>query len=333
MPTAQRSGAATSVGLPLDVDSDEARLTPACSARLQAEARLEAGDVEDFSSILSLGDRIFGEMPQPWRTRLDLERGVVIGVLREADVSSTLELVRTAGSEAFGSDEVELAGMLVPHLARAIVIERDREQSRVRRAAAAALRDRLPVGVILVDRHSLILDVSRRAKATLDGGDGLRTESGRLCATRATQTERLRKSIEEVACGAGNGDGPGSGLALLLERPSGRAPLAVEIAGVPNSEAASWQPDLQALLYVRDPDCGAELSLEALRRLYALTRTEAQVTSLIARGMNHADAARHLNVSVCAVRFHLKSIYAKTSTQRQAELVYLLATGSAQLTA
>ena len=122
MPTAQHRGAATSAGLPLEIDSDEARLTPAYNARLQAEARLDAGDVEEFSSILSLGDRIFGEMPQQWRARLDLERGVVVGVLREADMASTLELVRATGSEAFGSDEVELAGMLVPHLARSIGI-------------------------------------------------------------------------------------------------------------------------------------------------------------------------------------------------------------------
>jgi DNA-binding CsgD family transcriptional regulator len=331
MPTAQRRGAVTFVGLPDDVDWDAARLTPAFLARSHAEARLAAGVAEEFGSILSFGDRIFGEMPDAWCARLDLERGVAVSVLREADLTSTLELVRAAGSEAFGREAFELMSLLAPHLGRAISIERDRDQNRARRAAATALGERLAMGVILVDGDARVLDVSRRARSTLDGGDGLHSEDGRLCATKAGQTERLRRLIGEAASAAESGDEPSAGLTLLLERPSGRAPLAVEIAGVASRDARPQES--QALVYVRDPECGAELSLEGLRRLYGLTRTEAQVTSLIARGMNHALVARELNVTVCAIRFHLKSIYAKTSTQRQAELVYLLATGSAQLTA
>lgn len=333
MPTAHRSGAVASVGLPVDCDWNAARLTPAFLARSRAEARLAAGDAEEFGSIHALGDRIFGEMPEAWRARFDLERGIAVGVLREADITSTLELVRVVGCEAFDGEAFELAGLLAPHLGRALAIERDRDQSRARRAAAAALGERLAVGVILVDGDARVLDASRRAKSTLAGGDGLHAEGGRLCATRAAQTERLRRLIEEAASAAESGGHPSAGLTLLLERPSGAAPLAVEIAGVANPERDPRQQESQALVYVRDPECCAEFSLEALRRLYGLTRTEAQVTSLIARGMNHGQVARGLNVTVCAIRFHLKSIYAKTSTQRQAELVYLLATGSAQLTA
>lgn len=332
-PTAQRRGAASSVGLPIGIDWDAARVTPAFLARSRAEARLEAGVAEEFGSILALGDRIFGEMPEAWRARLDLERGIAVSLLREAEITSTLELVRAAGRDAFGDEAFELASLLAPHLARAITIERDRDQSRARRAAVSALGERLAVGVILVDGNARVLDASRRAKATLAGGDGLHCEGGCLCATKVAQTERLRRLIAEAASAECAGEKPNAGLTLLLERPSGGAPLAIEIAGVASSELDARQQESQALVYVRDPECGTQLSPEALRRLYGLTRTEAQVTSLIARGMNHAHVARELNVTVCAIRFHLKSIYAKTSTQRQAELVYLLAMGSAQLTA
>ena len=332
VPAGRREGVVSSLGLPAGFGLESGLEDPARDARLLAEARIAPGEMEEFSAILRLGEPIFGEMPAKWRDCLDLERGVAVAVLREADHASTLELVRANGSEPFGSLESNLARWIAPHLARAITIERDREQNRARNTAAAALGERLPVGAILVDRHAVVLDCSRRAREILDDGDGLSAEEGRLCAPKRAETLRLRRSIEEAASAAA-GDGPGAELSLTLERRSGRAPLALEITHVANGAADSRQGESQALVYVRDPDRGAELSSVALRRLYGLTRTEAQVTSLISRGMSHSDAARELGVTVCAVRFHLKSIYAKTATQRQAELVYMLATGSAQLTA
>ena len=327
-PDAGRPGVVTCVGLAPEITGHAAAPSASCLARMRAEQKMAAGELEELSTLLPIGEPAFGEMPEAWRARHDLERAVAVAVLREDDHASTVELLRARDGEPFGEDEADLARCIAPHLARALAIERDRERSRIRSAAAAALGERLPVGVVLVDPSGLVLDCSRRAKAILEERDGLCIEQGRLRATTRAETPRLRRAIEETAFGA-CGDAPADGPALTLERSAGRSALEIEVTRV----AGALFNEPQALVYVRDPDRGAELSAQALRRLYGLTRTEAAVTSLIARGMNHADAARELGVSVCAVRFHLKSIYAKTATQRQAELVYLLATGSAQLTA
>jgi DNA-binding CsgD family transcriptional regulator len=58
---------------------------------------------------------------------------------------------------------------------------------------------------------------------------------------------------------------------------------------------------------------------------FALTDREADVARLIAQGMAIADVARSLGVQISTVRVHLRSIFEKTGTNRQAELVALLA--------
>jgi DNA-binding CsgD family transcriptional regulator len=66
------------------------------------------------------------------------------------------------------------------------------------------------------------------------------------------------------------------------------------------------------------------LDVGAVAQAFALTDREAAVTCLIAEGATLADVARHLGMQIGTVRVHLRSVFAKTGTNRQAELVALL---------
>ena len=57
---------------------------------------------------------------------------------------------------------------------------------------------------------------------------------------------------------------------------------------------------------------------------FALTVRETAVACLLIEGATLADVARGLDMQVGTVRVHLRSIFAKTGTNRQAELVALL---------
>jgi DNA-binding CsgD family transcriptional regulator len=57
---------------------------------------------------------------------------------------------------------------------------------------------------------------------------------------------------------------------------------------------------------------------------FALTVRETAVACLLTEGATLADVARNLDMQVGTVRVHLRSIFAKTGTNRQAELVALL---------
>ncbi len=66
-------------------------------------------------------------------------------------------------------------------------------------------------------------------------------------------------------------------------------------------------------------------------RLYRLTRAEARLAGLMARGKRLDGVAETMGVSVNTARTHLKRIFTKTGTSSQAELVHLLLSGTGQI--
>jgi DNA-binding CsgD family transcriptional regulator len=62
-----------------------------------------------------------------------------------------------------------------------------------------------------------------------------------------------------------------------------------------------------------------------VRDAFNLTDREVDVAVLLAEGLPLTDIARHLRIQVGTARNHLKSVFEKTDTSRQAELVALMA--------
>jgi len=62
----------------------------------------------------------------------------------------------------------------------------------------------------------------------------------------------------------------------------------------------------------------------AIRDAFSLTDRETDVALMLANGLSPAEIARQLRIQVDTARDHLKSIFEKTETNRQAELVALL---------
>ena len=77
-----------------------------------------------------------------------------------------------------------------------------------------------------------------------------------------------------------------------------------------------------------DPDHLGEINETWLKELYRLTPTEARLATLIAQGISLAEAAEILGIGIGTARNHLKHVFAKTDTSRQAELAHLVAGGS-----
>ena len=97
-----------------------------------------------------------------------------------------------------------------------------------------------------------------------------------------------------------------------------------------NGSAAGTRPTPVAL-FVSDPDERVEIPEERLRRLYALTPSEARIAARLTAGLRPEAVANELGVQVNTVRMHLKRIFVKTGTGRQSELVGLLLRSPARL--
>lgn len=62
----------------------------------------------------------------------------------------------------------------------------------------------------------------------------------------------------------------------------------------------------------------------ALARRFSLTPTELQVASLLTDGLTKQEMSVLMNVSAATMAYHLRNLFGKTGTKRQAELVALL---------
>ncbi len=95
--------------------------------------------------------------------------------------------------------------------------------------------------------------------------------------------------------------------------------------------AAGTRGPALAVLYVIDPEGDTGPDPETLQTLYGLTAAEAALAAELARGRSVDQIAERLGLSRHTVRGHLKAVFAKTGTHRQAELVGLLLRSAARI--
>jgi DNA-binding CsgD family transcriptional regulator len=171
---------------------------------------------------------------------------------------------------------------------------------------AAGVLDLVREAVLVLGRDARPLGMNRAARALLLEGDGLALSSRGLVASTPCATAALLRRIERAALGESS----------RVEVPrAAREPLALRGEPYPEHKSAA-----AAVVFAVDHGCCA-LRSPALRARYGLTPTESSVASRLAAGAGLEQIGRELEISINTVRGHLKAIFGKTRTHRQAELV------------
>jgi DNA-binding CsgD family transcriptional regulator/PAS domain-containing protein len=229
---------------------------------------------------------------------------------------------------AFARREIDLLRHLIPHFERAVQTYLRLADLQSHRSVHEALWDSLAVGVILLDGEGKVLWENRAATAVLAVSDGLSVRKGRLSAMSSRENARLQCLIRAaVASGQGRGVMPGG--ALSVPRASLARPLSLLIS--PFRMDRTFVRNPAAVVLFTDPERKLETRPELLQHLYGLTAREAAVAALLLQDIDLREAAQQLRVSVHTARSHLRVIFEKTDTHRQAELVHLLLRGVAGL--
>jgi DNA-binding CsgD family transcriptional regulator len=231
-----------------------------------------------------------------------------------------LTVVRSHNAASFDEDEVNLLQLLIPHIRGALVTAGRLKASGLQRDSAISAFDTMSQGVLLLDSERSILHANPRAEKILEAADGLTTLHGRLHAMHATNDAALRQAF--VACGRKGG------ATLAIERPSGRAPLVVTLQPLgANTDALLAPSERRAttLVFVVGAEAAAPPAVKrVLQSAYGLTDAEASVAEVIARGSGTKEAALELNIAPSTLRWHLRRVFEKTRTERQAELAHLV---------
>jgi DNA-binding CsgD family transcriptional regulator len=98
----------------------------------------------------------------------------------------------------------------------------------------------------------------------------------------------------------------------------------VQIAPCRPERTGLFPSSSRVVLTIVDFDAAIGPDRETLRALFGLTGAQASVAALLARGRDLRDIAMTLGISLYTVRRHLADVMAKTDTNSQVGLVYLL---------
>ena len=233
---------------------------------------------------------------------------------------------RAEGQGPFSDEELASISPFIPHFRRALHVHLALHGARTVQHAVSEALNRLPTGVLLLNKKREVVLRNRGADRIVSQDDGFRLDRNGPCATNARENASLQKLIADAMETQHRGPLASSGF-LSVSRPSGRRPFAVMVTPLLAVPAGGVVSDAVVALFVSDPDAGRVSEAEVLAKLYALTHSEAEMVRLLALGLSLEEAAGKRGVSMNTARSHLKHAFAKTGTSRQGELVRLVITG------
>ncbi|MEP0772968.1 MAG: helix-turn-helix transcriptional regulator [Acidobacteriota bacterium] len=230
----------------------------------------------------------------------------------------------------FTDEDARTLATWLPHLLRAVQVQHRLSAAEHASAASSAALDRLALGAIMVDERAHPLMVNRLADRLLAAGDGLTVAGESLRASTPAATGRLHAAIREVcreaaACGRTRSAG------LRLARPAHAVPLDVIVVSLSRSTAPGGGRHPAAIVFIADPERTHVTPERMLRDLYDLTPAEARLAMGLAHGRSLTAAAAHVGISRNTAHTQLSSIFAKTGTTTQTELVRLIHRGPAAI--
>jgi DNA-binding CsgD family transcriptional regulator len=116
---------------------------------------------------------------------------------------------------------------------------------------------------------------------------------------------------------------------MSLPRPGDGSLLTILVSSVRGRDVGRFAdlslPDAAVLLFIVDPANRAGVPLAWIVDAYGLTPAEARVALAASSGLTIPETAHQLGLSPNTVKTHLRKIFAKTGTSRQAELARLVA--------
>ena len=243
-------------------------------------------------------------------------------LIKEGSRSLVFAAQRDKRAGAFGEEQARLMGILAPHVTRAVQVHRRISNLTTEKEWALGALDQLRMGVILTNRSGTPLFVNQAAEQMLAPSHGIGVYHSRLVLNTPPETARLYHLITDAAEGA---PGTTRGGDMRIAMSNGEF-LHCMIMPIPLELSARLDVALASgcvAIFLSRPN-SLQLPPQRLAALYGLTPAEARLASKLVALKSVEQAADELFVTVHTARSHLRSIFAKTGSKSQSELLMLL---------
>lgn len=222
----------------------------------------------------------------------------------------TLSVQREVGRGTFTQDERRLMHTIQPHLSHAIALRKQLQQHEYASLMLRQTLDAIGFPLLLCSARGQTMTANR-------AGQTWQRQAGCPLPDSPQWVTRSVRLLLERACGLG-ADEPDIGSLLL---PGGNVMVVIPFAP---AKGTHWREAL-ALIAIQGPDWRQPTPGALLHTLFGLTPAE---TRLVHHMLKHDTPlpalAEQLQVSVSTLRTQLRSIFDKTHTRRQSELIRLM---------
>jgi DNA-binding CsgD family transcriptional regulator len=248
-------------------------------------------------------------------------------VLEKSKSSRPILMTVLSGRRMVDEQMRRRIALIVPHANRALMINRAIESRQAEAAAFAETLNGLAAGVFLLDAACRVVHANAAGHRMLETDNVLRLVGGQLVSRDA----RANMSLREIFSAGRHAAIAAADRSLSLTAHNGERyvahvlPLASVMRDGAQRSGAEQPSGAVAALFVRRAALSVRSSREFLARTFDLTPSEIRVLFAVVELTGVSEAAQRLGIAETTVKTHLKRIFAKTGTNRQADLVKLAA--------
>src|SRR5713101_5336942 len=217
--------------------------------------------------------------------------------------------------------------LIVPHVRRAVLIGNVLDLTE--KTAFADTLNGLAAGVFLVDENARIVWANTSGQAMLEDGEILRQKDFVL----TTVNSRIGTTLPKIIALARDGGAAVGVNGIALPLSSSPEPWLAHILPLTSGmrRDAGIAYSAVAAVFVHKASLETPSAMETMSKLYRLTPGELRVLAALSEVGGIAAVAEVVGISEATVKTHLQRLFGKTGTNRQTELVKLVAAHASPL--
>ncbi|MBF9196621.1 helix-turn-helix transcriptional regulator [Microvirga terrestris] len=212
----------------------------------------------------------------------------------------------------FTPEEVAFVQSLLPHVGRAARLTQKLELGKAAASAGRIALEHLEAAVFLVSRQGVVLETNAAALRLMRNQGTFRLHAGRLH-LQLNQGQNFTDLVRKVLDSR-------TGTSFMIHQSDGTM---VQAFLNPLSSNVLWSSSPGAVLVVQSRVADDLASLQRLRTAYKLTAAEERLLRALCEGESVADYCNRTGLSRNTVKTQMSSLFSKTNTSRQAELIRL----------
>jgi DNA-binding CsgD family transcriptional regulator/PAS domain-containing protein len=296
-----------------------AKLDPTTAPMFQ----LETDDVASLTDLLPPSEFANSFFNREW-----LEPQGFVDLLQASLEKSPTDFVRLfflrkSESGIVSGSMRERLRLIVPHIRRAVLVGQMVDRAAAEAATFGNTLDGIGAGLFFVDAGGRIVHANTSGQDMLAQGVLARGSSGKLASYDTSEVQGLDEIFGIAE--SGDADEPRGGAVPLTARDGEHYVAHVLPLTTGSRRQAGASSEAIAAVFVKKAALNMPSPLDIIAKFYKLTPTELRVLFAIVQVGGVPDVAQSMGISPSTVKTHLRRLFAKTGTDRQADLVKLVA--------